>query len=384
MRFSRFAKRIHPLTILHVSLRLFLLLLLRFVNGFLGVFTGLLNQIFSKNKTRFPRDTDLTNGTSSGSSFLLFTAWVAPGSEARWVDGVVAGIPVAIATTHLVFWLPFWPVVPRQRHVFSCFWLALTQRKVLWDPPSRTNARSQVLQQSVGKKKRGVRFGVVSRQCCTFFLPAAAVLSEQVAHMLLLLVFLSKQKKVLHFCPADVDALAKKKLLKRNNGIASGMIVHRPFCLLDKIVIRSTMRFVVVVAGSFQNPCNWTEPASIAYYSYPRLTPKLDAHYQTSHFALWAAFVTIFFLFFGYLSSSFRSRTQLLPLCNQPVRVSFFPRDLSFLLTAKNGSEVSILFLLSLIRVLRNQHTYLQHVSTTVQLCSWKNKRFCICFHGDS
>lgn len=176
----------------------------------------------------------------------------------------------------------------------------------------------------------------------------------------------------------------KKKLLKRNNGIASGMIVHRPFCLLDKIVIRSTMRFVVVVAGSFQNPCNWTEPASIAYYSYPRLTPKLDAHYQTSHFALWAAFVTIFFLFFGYLSSSFRSRTQLLPLCNQPVRVSFFPRDLSFLLTAKNGSEISILFLLSLIRVLRNQHTYLQDVSTTVRLCSWKNKRFCICFHGDS
>lgn len=235
------------------------------------------------------------------------------------------------------------------------------------------------------KKKRGVRFGVVSRQCCTFFLPAAAVLSEQVAHMLLLLVFLSKQKKVLHFCPADVDALAKKKLLKRNNGIASGMIVHRPFCLLDKIVIRSTMRFVVLVAGSFQkNPCNWTEPASIAYYSYPRLTPKLDAHYQTSHFALWAAFVTIFFLFFGYLSSSFRSRTQLLPLCNQPVRVSFFPRDLSFLLTAKNGSEISILFLLSLIRVLRNQHTYLQDVSTTVRLCSWKNKRFCICFHGDS
>lgn len=169
MRFSRFAKRIHPLAILHVSLRLFLLLLLRFVNGFLGVFTGLLNQIFSKNKTRFPRDTDLTSGTSSGSSFLLFTAWVAPGSEARWVDGVVAGIPVAIATTHLVFWLPFWPVVPRQRHVFSCFWLALTQRKVLWDLPSRTNVRSQVLQQSVGKKKRGVRFGVVSRQCCTFF-----------------------------------------------------------------------------------------------------------------------------------------------------------------------------------------------------------------------
>lgn len=162
------------------------------------------------------------------------------------------------------------------------------------------------------------------------------------------------------------------------------MIVHRPFCLLDKIVIRSTMRFVVLVAGSFQNPCNWTEPASIAYYSYPRLTPKLDAHYQTSHFALWAAFVTIFFLFFGYLSSSFRSRTQLLPLCNQPVRVSFFPRDLSFLLTAKNGSEISILFLLSLIRVLRNQHTYLQDVSTTVRLCSWKNKRFCICFHGDS
>lgn len=235
------------------------------------------------------------------------------------------------------------------------------------------------------KKKEGCTFWGRVTPMLHFFLPAAAVLSEQVAHTLLLLVFLSKQKKVLHFCPADVDALAKKKkLLKRNNGIASGMIVHRPFCLLDKIVIRSTMRFVVLVAGSFQNPCNWTEPASIAYYSYPRLTPKLDAHYQTSHFALWAAFVTIFFLFFGYLSSSFRSRTQLLPLCNQPVRVSFFPRDLSFLLTAKNGSEVSTLFLLSLIRVLRNQHTYLQHVSTTVQLCSWKNKRFCICFHGDS
>lgn len=169
---------------------------------------------------------------------------------------------VAMAT-NLVFCLPFWQVVLRQLSAFSCSLLALTQKKVLWDPPSR--------QKDCNKSERKGTFGVVSRNAALFFCPAA-VPSEYVAHA----AFLSKQK---------VFAFPVRWLSERQRGNQKKQWYQSTVDLvLERVHVPQRGYYgAPFVPKVSLEPVIWTEPAALFANLHPYSSSPPQHVHSTIH-----------------------------------------------------------------------------------------------------